>query len=60
VEVLAVSGDRDPFGVPEPAATTHVHVLAGEGHELDREPARVGAVVATWLGRWSSGRAGAR
>ncbi len=49
VDVLAVSGDRDRFGVPEEADTTRLIVLAGEGHDLSKNPARVGEVVANWL-----------
>ncbi|WP_433258851.1 alpha/beta family hydrolase [Streptosporangium sp. CA-135522] len=50
VDVLVVNGDRDPFGVPEPADTTRLVVLPGEGHDLKKDPARVGEVVAEWLG----------
>ncbi|GAA3152430.1 alpha/beta hydrolase [Planomonospora alba] len=49
VDVLAVSGDRDPFGVPEAADAARLVVLAGEGHDLKRDPARVGEAVAGWL-----------
>ncbi|MDH2426212.1 alpha/beta family hydrolase [Sphaerisporangium sp. TRM90804] len=51
VDVLAVSGDRDPFGVPEEADTARLVVLPGENHDLDKKPARVGETVADWLGR---------
>jgi predicted alpha/beta-hydrolase family hydrolase len=51
VDVLAVSGDRDPFGIPDAADATRLVVLAGEGHDLKKEPARVGEVVADWLTR---------
>ncbi|MEV4091535.1 alpha/beta hydrolase family protein [Streptosporangium saharense] len=50
VDVLAVSGDRDPFGVPEAADTSRLVVLPGEGHDLKKDPVRVGEVVAHWLG----------
>ncbi|MDN3359471.1 alpha/beta family hydrolase [Actinomadura sp. DC4] len=53
VEVVVVNGDRDPFGVPDPADATCVHVATGERHDLARNPSRVGAVAAEWLGRWS-------
>jgi predicted alpha/beta-hydrolase family hydrolase len=53
VEVVVVNGDRDPFGVPDPADATWVHVVPGERHDLARAPAEVGAVAAEWLGRWS-------
>jgi predicted alpha/beta-hydrolase family hydrolase len=58
VEVVVVNGERDPFGVPDAAAGTHVHVLPGEGHGLAGDPSRVGAVVAPWLRRWSGGDPG--
>ncbi len=54
VEVLVVSGDRDPFGLPDPADATRMVVLPGEGHDLKKNPARVGEVVADWLERQGS------
>ncbi len=54
VEVVVVNGDRDPFGVPDPADVTHVHVLPGERHDLGRNPSAVGLVAAEWLRRWSA------
>ncbi len=54
VEVVVVNGDRDPFGVPDPADVTHVHVLPGEKHDLGRNPSAVGLVAGEWLRRWSS------
>ena len=53
VDVLVVNGDRDPFGVPDAADATCVHVARGERHDLARNPAMVGAVAAEWIGRWS-------
>jgi uncharacterized protein len=53
VEVVVVGGDRDPFGVPDPADATYVHVVPGERHDLSRTPSVVGEVAAEWLGRWS-------
>ena len=58
VEVVVVNGDRDPFGVPDPADAACVHVVPGERHDLARTPSVVGAVAAEWLGRWS-GQSGA-
>ncbi|MEO3812613.1 alpha/beta family hydrolase [Sphaerisporangium sp. B11E5] len=49
VDVLAVSGDRDPFGVPAEADATRVVVIPGENHDLKKDPARVGEAVAAWL-----------
>ncbi|MEU4578571.1 alpha/beta family hydrolase [Nonomuraea sp. ATR24] len=49
VDVLVVNGDRDPFGVPEAADAARLVVLPGEGHDLKKDPARVGEVVADWV-----------
>lgn len=53
VEVVVVNGDRDPFGVPDPADAAEVRVLPGERHDLSRTPSAVGEIAAEWLGRWS-------
>jgi predicted alpha/beta-hydrolase family hydrolase len=53
VEVLVVNGDRDPFGVPDPADAACVRVLPGERHDLARDPAAVGDSVEPWLRRWA-------
>jgi uncharacterized protein len=47
--VLVVNGDRDPFGVPEPDATTTVVVIDGETHALAKHPEAIGAAVGQWL-----------
>ena len=47
--VLAVSGDRDAFGVPVAADASKVVVLPGETHALSRNPAAVAAAVQPWL-----------
>lgn len=49
VDVLAVSGDRDPFGVPAEGDATQVVVIPGENHDLKKAPERVGEAVAAWL-----------
>jgi len=48
-DVLVVSGERDPFGIPEGSAKTRVVVLAGESHPLSRRPGEAGRVVEAWL-----------
>ncbi|MEV5890268.1 alpha/beta hydrolase family protein [Nonomuraea fuscirosea] len=53
VDVLVVNGDRDPFGVPDAGDAARLVVLPGEGHELKRDPARVGEVVAEWIVRYA-------
>jgi predicted alpha/beta-hydrolase family hydrolase len=52
-EVLVVNGDRDPFGVPDPADATAVTVLAGERHDLTKNPAAAGAAAEPWLKKWA-------
>ncbi len=54
VEVLVVNGQRDPFGVPDAADATCVHVLPREGHDLSKAPAQIGEVAADWLRRWTT------
>lgn len=49
VDVLVVNGDRDPFGIPDAADAALLVVLPGEGHDLKKDPARVGEVVAEWI-----------
>lgn len=49
VPVLAVNGDRDPFGVPEPGGLVSVHVIPGADHSLRRHGAPAAAAVAAWL-----------
>ncbi|MER7499128.1 alpha/beta family hydrolase [Nonomuraea pusilla] len=49
VDVLVVNGDRDPFGVPDAGDAARLVVLPGEGHDLKKDPARVGEVVAGWI-----------
>jgi predicted alpha/beta-hydrolase family hydrolase len=53
-EVLVVNGDRDPFGVPDAADATRLVVLPGERHDLNKDPAAVGAAVEPFLRRWAA------
>ncbi len=53
VEVVVVNGDRDPFGVPDAADATRVHVVPGERHDLGRASPMIGEVAVEWLVRWS-------
>jgi uncharacterized protein len=48
---LVVNGDRDPFGVPEPAGPVELCLCPGVGHDLRRDPPAVGAAVVAWLVR---------
>jgi predicted alpha/beta-hydrolase family hydrolase len=49
IPTLVVNGDRDPFGVPEPAGAVDVLVRPGERHDLRRDPAGVAEAVVAWL-----------
>jgi predicted alpha/beta-hydrolase family hydrolase len=48
VPVLVVQGERDPFGVPDPAAGRELVVLPGD-HSLKADLPAVEAAVAAWL-----------
>ena len=51
IPTLVVNGDRDPFGVPEPAGAVEVTVRPGAGHDLRKGlPATAGEAVG-WLAR---------
>ena len=54
VEVVVVNGERDPFGVPDPAPGVRVYVLPDDGHELARDPGQVARLVTGWLRRWAA------
>jgi predicted alpha/beta-hydrolase family hydrolase len=56
VPVLVVQGERDPFGLPPPAAGRTVQVLPGADHALRTDPAAVGAVVTGWLAALTADR----
>ncbi len=58
-DVLVVNGDRDPFGIPDAAATTRVVVLAGESHALSRHPGEAGRAAGSWLREVLAGRGAA-
>jgi predicted alpha/beta-hydrolase family hydrolase len=49
VPVLVINGDRDPFGIPDPADADKLVVLPGETHALSRHPQVITTAVAAWL-----------
>lgn len=51
VPTLVVNGDRDPFGVPDPADATTLVVRQGERHDLAKDVESLAAVVVEWLAR---------
>ena len=46
---LVVNGDRDPFGVPEPAGGVEVVVRPGATHDLRKDLAGTADAVLAWL-----------
>ncbi|MEU4687579.1 alpha/beta family hydrolase [Actinoplanes sp. NPDC023714] len=46
---LVINGDRDPFGVPEPAGAVEVRVRPGAVHDLRKDVAGTAAIAAEWL-----------
>ncbi|MGW3544860.1 alpha/beta hydrolase family protein [Nocardia niigatensis] len=54
IEVVVVNGARDPFGIPDAADATEVHVIAGQAHSYRAGFEEIVAVLAPWLERWSA------
>ncbi|WP_433563709.1 alpha/beta family hydrolase [Nocardia sp. CA-151230] len=54
IEVVVVNGARDPFGIPEAADATEVHVVAGQAHSYRAGFEEIVAVLMPWLERWSA------
>lgn len=51
VPVLCISGDRDPFGIPDPHRRVEVAIISGADHALRRDTAAVAEVAVRWLAR---------
>jgi predicted alpha/beta-hydrolase family hydrolase len=51
VPTLAISGERDPFGVPPEAPGREVVILPGAVHDLRKGIAAIAPAVAGWLTR---------
>jgi len=49
VPVLVINGERDPFGIPDPADADTLIVLPGETHALSRHPEVIAAATTSWL-----------
>jgi uncharacterized protein len=49
ISVLAISGSRDPFGVPDPGDAARLVVLPGEAHALSGAAAVITEEVGEWL-----------
>ncbi|BEK91809.1 alpha/beta hydrolase [Nocardia seriolae] len=53
IEVVVVNGARDPFGIPDAADATAVHVIAGQAHSYRAGFEEIVAAIDPWLDRWS-------
>ncbi|GGN03205.1 hypothetical protein FHR83_001017 [Actinoplanes campanulatus] len=53
---LVINGDRDPFGVPEPAGTVEVAVRPGAVHDLRKGLSDSVVIAIEWLRRHSWAR----
>jgi predicted alpha/beta-hydrolase family hydrolase len=49
IPTLVVNGDRDPFGVPDPAGMVEVVVRPGATHDLRKDLSGTATAVLTWL-----------
>lgn len=58
IPTLVVNGDRDPFGVPDSRGPVEVRVLAGETHDLRRDPKAMARIVVGWLVQHGWARSG--
>ncbi|MFC7424494.1 alpha/beta family hydrolase [Nocardia tengchongensis] len=54
IEVVVVNGARDPFGIPDAADATEVHVIAGQAHSYRAGFEEIVATFEPWLERWST------
>jgi predicted alpha/beta-hydrolase family hydrolase len=49
IPTLVINGDRDAFGVPEPAGLVRVVIRSGERHDLRKDPDGVATAAVRWL-----------
>lgn len=49
VPVLCISGAADPFGTPPEAPGRQVHLLPGQTHSLNKQPAVIAELVGDWI-----------
>ena len=49
VPVLVINGERDPFGIPDPADADKLVVLPGQTHSLNRDARAISAAISSWL-----------
>ncbi|GAA4592758.1 putative alpha/beta-hydrolase family hydrolase [Actinoplanes octamycinicus] len=56
IPTLVLNGDRDPFGVPQPAGVVEVLVRPGAVHDLKKDLPGTVDLAITWLRRWGWAR----
>lgn len=53
VEVVVVNGEKDPFGIPDPADAAQVGVIPGQPHSFRTGFDVIVEYINPWLRRWS-------
>lgn len=53
IEVVVINGARDPFGIPDAADATEVHVIPGQAHSYRAGFDEIAAIAARALQHWS-------
>ncbi|MBF6329000.1 alpha/beta family hydrolase [Nocardia transvalensis] len=53
LDVVVVNGERDPFGIPDPADAAEVRIIPGQPHSFRGGFDLIAETVTPWLRRWS-------
>ncbi|ATL71180.1 alpha/beta hydrolase [Nocardia terpenica] len=54
LDVVVINGERDPFGIPDPADAAEVRVIPGQPHSFRTGFDAIGDTAESWLRRWSN------
>lgn len=52
VDVVVINGERDPFGIPDPADAAEVKIIPGQPHSFRTGFDAIGETASHWLRRW--------
>jgi len=53
IEVVVINGERDPFGIPDPADAAEVTIIPGQPHSFRTGFDLIAETSARWLRRWA-------
>ncbi|MEV5648229.1 alpha/beta family hydrolase [Nocardia sp. NPDC052254] len=53
LDVVVINGERDPFGIPDPAAAAEVKVIPGQPHSFRSGMDLIADTAEPWLRRWA-------